>query len=150
MQQLNVLFLCVHNTARSQMAEALLNALCPDFFRAYSAGVTPGELNPLAIEAMREIGIDISNNRTKAVFDLYRQGIPFQYVVALCDEARGERCPVLPGAAKRIDWPFEDPAAVHGPREQQLATMRAVRDAIRNRISAWCKEVCAPSDAARR
>ncbi len=141
MSRSSVLFLCVHNTARSQMAEAFLNDLCWGSLVAKSGGVTAGELNPLAVEVMREVGIDISKNETKRVFDFYRSGERFDYVIALCDEVRGERCPIVPGVTKRIDWGFEDPAAVKGSPEERLAAMRAVRDQIRARIEQWCTEV---------
>ena len=138
-----VLFVCVHNTARSQMAEAFLNSMCQGTLLAKSAGVTAGELNPLAIEVMREVGIDISRNATKEVFTFFRSGERFDYVIGLCDEVHGERCPILPSVSKRIDWNFEDPAAVEGSRDQCLAVMRTVRDQIRARIEQWCTQVCA-------
>ena len=95
-----VLFICVGNTARSQMAEAFLNSICPDDFAAESAGLDPGTLNPLAIEAMRELGIDISKNGTKSAFELFKAGRLYSYVIAVCDEASAERCPIFPGAAR--------------------------------------------------
>jgi len=142
MARSQVLFLCIHNTARSQMAEAFLNSLCRGSLVAKSGGVTAGDLNPLAVEVMREVGIDISKNQTKKVFDFYRAGERFDYVIALCDELHGERCPIMPGVMKRIDWGFEDPAAVEGRYEERLATMRATRDQIRARIEQWCAEIC--------
>lgn len=142
MARSSVLFLCVHNTARSQMAEAFLNDQCKGSVVAKSAGVTAGDLNPLAVEVMREVGIDISKNQTKKVIDFYRSGERFDYVIALCDELHGERCPVVPGVAKRIDWGFEDPAAVEGRYEERLIAMRATRDKIRARIEEWCAQGC--------
>lgn len=142
MARSKVLFLCVHNTARSQMAEAFLNRMCQDTLIAQSAGVTAGELNRIAVEAMREVDIDISKNLTKKVFDFYRAGERFEYVIALCDEVHGERCPIVPGVSKRLDWAFEDPAAAEGRYEERLAAMRTVRDQIRERIEQWCAEVC--------
>ena len=137
-----VLFVCGHNSARSQMAESFLNNMCQGSMEAKSAGVSVRELNPLAIEVMREVGIDISNNLTKEVFAFYRSGERFDAVIGLCDEVHGERCPIFPGVSRRIDWNFEDPAAVEGPREEQLAAMRSSRDQIRARIEEWCAEVC--------
>ena len=90
-----VLFICVHNSARSQMAEAFLKEICVDYFEAHSAGLEPGKLNPLAVEAMREIGIDISQNKTQSVFDVFRSGELFAYVITVCDESSADRCPSL-------------------------------------------------------
>src|SRR3954462_1127647 len=91
-----VLFICIHNSARSQMAEAFLNQICGEQFEAYSAGLEPGRLNPIVVEAMREIGIDISGNQTKAAFDMYNSGKTFAYVITVCDETSAERCPIYP------------------------------------------------------
>ncbi len=106
-----VLFICVHNSARSQMAEAFLREICGDQFEAHSAGLEPGELNPSAVEAMREIGIDISQKQTQSVFDVFKSGELFSYVITVCDETSAERCPIFPGVAKRLHWSFADPAA---------------------------------------
>ena len=101
-----VLFVCVHNSARSQIAEAFLNTLAGDRFEAVSAGLEPGTLNPLAVEVMKEVGIDISKNRTKSVFDLYAAGALFSYVIAVCDAEAAQRCPIFPGITKTIVWSF--------------------------------------------
>ena len=138
-----VLFICVHNSARSQMAEAFLNALCGDQFEAHSAGLEPGNLNPLAVEAMREIGIDISHNQTQSVFDVFKSGELFAYVITVCDESSAERCPILPGVTHRLHWSFPDPAGLSGSREERLAGTRKIRDQIRARIETWCDEMCA-------
>ena len=137
-----VLFVCVGNTARSQMAEAFLNSICPDDFTAESAGLEPGTLNPLAIAAMREVGIDISTNETKSAFDLFRAGRLYSYVITVCDETSSERCPIFPDTARRLHWSFADPASFQGPWEERLSQTRLVRDRIRAQISAWCNEVC--------
>ncbi len=92
-----VLFVCVHNSARSQIAEAFLNALAGDRFEAMSAGLEPGTLNPLVVEVMKEAGIDISRNQTKSAFDLFKKGELFSYVVTVCDAASAEQCPLFPG-----------------------------------------------------
>jgi len=138
-----VLFICVHNSARSQMAEAFLNDICGDEFEAHSAGLEPGQLSPLAIQTMREVGIDISNKTTKAVFDLFKSGELFAYVVTVCDEASAERCPIFPGLATRLHWSFHDPSALSGSYQQRLEGMRHIRDQIRSRIEEWCAEMCA-------
>ena len=135
-----VLFVCIHNSARSQMAEAFLTKTCGDTFEAQSAGIEPGKLNPIVVEAMREIGIDISGNQTKAVADFLQQS--FDYVVTVCDETSAERCPVFPGQTKRLHWGFPDPSSFQGTHEEKLAGTRKVRDTIRAKIEAWCAEVC--------
>src|ERR1019366_6132547 len=123
-----VLFVCIHNSARSQMAEAFLNQICGDTFEAHSAGLEPGKLNPIVVEAMQEIGIDISGNQTKAAFDMLKPGAMFAYVVTVCDEASAERCPVIPGVTKRLHWSFADPSSFQGTHEEKLARTREVRD----------------------
>lgn len=138
----SVLFACVRNAARSQMAEAFLKGICPDEFDAESAGLEPGELDPLAVAAMDEAGIDISHNRTKSAFDLFKAGRIFGYVVTVCDETSAERCPIFPGVTKRLHWSFADPASFEGSWEQRLALTRIVRDQIRDRVKAWCDQVC--------
>lgn len=137
-----VLFICVHNSARSQMAEAWLNDLCGDFFEAQSAGLEPGTLNPLAVEVMREAGIDISRKQTQAVFDVFTSGQLFAYVITVCDESNAEKCPIFPGPTKRLHWSFADPSQVTGTKEEKLARMREIRDEIRDKIDNWCAEVC--------
>jgi len=139
----HVLFVCVHNSARSQMAEAFLNAMCGDVFAAESAGLEPGRLNQLVVEAMQEIGIDISANQTKSVEAMLASGRVFSYVVTVCDGASAERCPVFPGPAERLHWSFPDPSALRGSREEQLAEVRTIRDAIRRQVQDWCDRVCA-------
>ena len=136
-----VLFVCVQNSARSQMAEAWLKQLYGDRFEAESAGLEPGTINPLAIEAMREVGIDISGNRTQAVFDLVKTGRLYAYVITVCDEASAERCPTFVGIAKREHWSFRDPAAFTGSHEECLAKTRQVRDSIRSRIEVWVRDL---------
>jgi arsenate reductase len=138
-----VLFICVHNSARSQMAEAFLNLACPDYFEAHSAGLEPGALNPLAVEAMAEIGIDISKKKTQAVFDVFKSGELFPYVITVCDESSAEKCPIFPGVTKRLHWSFPDPAALTGSHKERLEGTRKIRDQIRARIDAWCEEMCA-------
>ncbi len=137
-----ILFICVHNSARSQMAEAFLNEICGDQFEAHSAGLEPGKLNPLAIEAMREIRIDISKKQTQSLFDVFKSGELFCYLITVCDETSAERCPIFPGVAKRLHWSFPDPAALSGTREERLAGTRKIRDEIRARVEMWCDEIC--------
>jgi arsenate reductase len=137
-----VLFICVHNSARSQMAEAFLNHLCGDTFEAHSAGLEPGKLNPIVVEAMNEVGLDISGNQTKAVFDYVKSSKIFAYVITVCDEANAERCPIFPGITKRLHWSFPDPSSFSGAHDEKLVQTRKVRDAIHSKIQAWCEEMC--------
>jgi len=140
-----VLFVCIHNSARSQMAEAFLNRICGDQFEAFSAGLEPGKLNPTVIEVMKEIGIDISGNQTKAVFDFVKSGQMFAYVITVCDEASAERCPIFPGVTTRLHWSFPDPSKFEGA--EKLAKTGEVRDAIKKKIEQWCAEVCSATAA---
>ncbi len=137
----NVLFICVHNSARSQMAEAWLNQICGDSFAAESAGLEPGTLNPLVVEAMQEVGIDISNKETRAVFDVFKSGKLFGHVITVCDETSAERCPIFPGVTKRLHWSFRDPSALIGTHEEKMAGVREIRDEIREKIEVWCAEI---------
>ena len=125
-----VLFLCTGNSARSQMAEGLLRALT-DKYEVLSAGIEPKGLNPLAVEAMREIGIDISQQQSKDVASL--AGQPIEYVITVCDNAK-ERCPFFPGTLKSVHWGFEDPAAATGTHDEKLGVFRRVRDEIAAQI----------------
>jgi arsenate reductase len=126
-----VLFLCTGNSARSQMAEGYLRHVAGDEFEPLSAGIEPKGLNPLAVEAMNEIGIDISHQNSKDVVSFLGQYIP--YIVTVCDNAR-ERCPIFPRSFKFLHWSFDDPAAAQGSREEKLAVFRRVRDEIAHRI----------------
>jgi len=143
MPKQKVLFVCIHNSARSQMAEAWLNRLCADSLEAQSAGLEPGVLNPLVVEVMKEEGIDISYKKTKAVFDIFKKGEKFDYVITVCDEASAERCPVFPGLTQRLHWSFPDPSKAIGTDEEKLQQIRPIRDAIRQKIENWCAKVCA-------
>ena len=135
-----VLFICIHNSARSQMAEAFLKQLAGDRFEVESAGLEPGKLNPLAVQAMKLIGIEIGQNRTQSVFDLFKGGRRFQYVISVCDEASAERCPIFPGVTTRLNWSFADPSAFTGTEQERLAKTIAVRDEIRAQIRKWIDE----------
>ena len=137
-----ILFICVHNSARSQMAEALLNQMCAEEWTAESAGLSPGTLNPIAVEVMKEVGIDISQKQTRDVFAVWKSGTLFARVITVCDEASAERCPIFPGPAVREHWDFPDPAAFEGSYAEKLQKTREVRDAIRAKIAEWCKTNC--------
>jgi arsenate reductase (thioredoxin) len=140
-----VLFVCIHNSARSQMAEAFLNQICPGDFAAQSAGLEPGRLNPLAVKVMGEIGIDISRKKTQSVTDVIESGEQFAYVITVCDETSAERCPVVPGSGTRLHWSFSDPSTAVGTSEEKLVKVRAIRDEIKGKIESWCEEVCRPT-----
>jgi len=135
-----VLFICVHNSARSQMAAALLNKRCGNFFEAESAGLEPGKLNPLAVEVLQEIGIDISKNKTQAVFDVFKSGDLFAYVITVCDETEAEKCPIFPGVTTRLHWSFPDPSKFTGSHPDKLEQTRQVRDKIDDQIRRFCAE----------
>ena len=137
-----VLFICVHNSARSQMAAALLNQRCGEFFEAESAGLEPGKLNPMAVDVLSEIEIDISRNKTRAVFDVFKSGQLFAYVITVCAESEAAGCPIFPGVTTRLHWSFPDPSKLTGAYEERLEGTRQIRDQIADRIETWCNEVC--------
>jgi arsenate reductase len=139
-----VLILCTGNSARSQMAEGLLRHDGGDLFEVSSAGTHPGHVRPEAIAAMRELGIDITNHRSKSVDEFTDK--EFDYVITVCDNAR-EHCPVFPGAAQRIHWSFDDPAAALGDEAARLAEFRRVRDEIRERLKGLISQDAAQGDA---
>lgn len=141
MSKTKVLFLCIHNSARSQMAEAYLKQLGGDNFHVESAGLEKGTLNPLAVEVMKEEGIDISQNETNAVFDYFKEGRLYNYVITVCDEASAARCPIFPGVHKKINWSFVDPSSLTGTHEEKLAVTRKVRDKIKQAVIDFIKEV---------
>lgn len=140
-----VLFLCIHNSARSQMAAAFLKQVAGDRYQVDSAGLEPGKLNPLVVTAMRDAGIDISRNGTQSVFDLLNAGRTFEYVITVCDAASAERCPVFPGPAKRIAWSFADPSSFTGTDAERLSKTVAVREEIRDAVKTWVAEQAATS-----
>ena len=142
MNKKKVLFVCVHNSARSQMAEAFLKKYGGDRFEVESAGLEPGKLNPVVIEVMKEIDIDISQNKTKSVFDFFKQGKSYDYVVTVCDESQAGACPIFPGTAvtKRMHWGFDDPSSFQGTAKERLEKTREVRDNIKRRIIEWLNE----------
>lgn len=129
-----VLFLCVHNSARSQLGEAWLRRLGGQDYQVESAGLEPGRLNPYVVRALQEEGIDISSKATRSVFDLYQAGRSYDYVVTVCSPEAAERCPIFPGGGRRLHWSFPDPAAFTGSEEEVMAQVRALRDAIREKV----------------
>lgn len=141
MDKIKVIFICVHNSARSQMAEAFLKKYGGEKFEVTSAGLEPGVLNPVVVEVMKEIGIDISGNKPKSVFDFYKNGSFFNYVITVCDESQSERCPIFPGVVKQMHWGFTDPSSFDGTFEEKKTKTRKVRDEIETKIKQWLEEI---------
>jgi arsenate reductase (thioredoxin) len=134
---MKILFVCIHNSARSQMAEAFVNRLSGGLIAAQSAGLTPGALNPAVVEVMKEEGIDISGNQAKSIDGFIQRGERFDYVVTVCDEASAAQCPSFPGKTKRLHWSFEDPSSLQLSGEEKLDRIRMIRDAIKAKVIAW-------------
>lgn len=139
---IKVLFLCGHNSARSQMAEAFLKKIGREAFEVESAGLELADrINPLVVEVMKEIGIDLEGKRMQRVFDLFQQGRLYDYVIAVCDAAKAGKCPIFPGVCKRLHWPFEDPATLEGTWEEKLDKTRLIREEIRQQVETWVEEL---------
>jgi len=138
MNRKRVLILCTGNSARSQIAEGLLRDLAGHRFEVFSAGVAPSQVRPEAIKVMAELGLDISNHRSKSVAEFLDQD--FDYVITVCDNAN-EQCPIFPGKTKRIHWSFDDPAAATGDEGTRLVVFRRVRDEIKVRLKEFMNSV---------
>lgn len=134
MKPIRVLFTCIHNSARSQMAEEYLRKFSEGRIDVTSAGLEPGSLNPDVVRVLAEDGIDISSKSTQSVFALSEAGESFDYVVAVCDKQAAERCPIFPAEKKRLHWPFEDPSSIGGESEERLEKVRSIRDSIRDKV----------------
>ena len=131
-----VLFLCTHNSARSQMAEGFLRAMAGDRFEAGSAGTEKTSVNPLAVRAMAELGIDLGGHTSKVYADVE---VPaWDYLITVCDDAN-ERCPWVPGSVQRLHWSFPDPSRASGTEEERLVVFRRVRDQIQARLADWLR-----------
>ena len=134
-----VLFLCTGNSARSQMAEAFLRKYGSERYEAHSAGLEPKELNPLTVQVMNEVGIDISAQKSKGV-NTYLGKMLFQYLITVCDDAE-KNCPTTwPGISHKLHWSFEDPTKFEGTPQEKLAKFREVRDLIEKKIKSWVAE----------
>ena len=140
MEKKKVLFVCIHNSARSQMAEELLRKLAGDRFEVDSAGLEPGLLNPIVIETLKEEGIDITGKQTKAVIDLFKKGNRYSYVITVCDESSAEKCPIFPGLSQRLHWSFTDPSKFEGSHEEKLDKTKKVKEEIRHQIKEWLRK----------
>jgi len=140
---MRILFICVHNSARSQMAEAYLQQFFGKEAVVESAGLDPTRINPLVVTVMAEEGFDLSGKTPRKVFDLFRDGRLFDAVITVCEESLESQCPVFPGVTHRLHLPFPDPAAVVGSDAEKLASVRAIRDQIKERMAALAKELLA-------
>lgn len=132
-----VIFICIHNSGRSQIGEAYLRHLAGDRFEVHSAGLEAGTLNPLVVRAMEEQGIPMAGHFAKTTGEYISRNEKFDYVITVCDETNAERCPMFPGKAVRIHWSFPDPSALPGSEEEKLAGIRPIRDAMEERIREW-------------
>ena len=131
-----VLFLCTHNSARSQMAEGFLRAMAGDRFEAGSAGTEKTSVNPLAIRVMAEVGIDLGGHTSKLYDDVASEA--WDYLITVCDDAN-ERCPWVPGSVRRLHWSFPDPSRATGAEDERLGSFRRVRDQIQERLTDWLR-----------
>ena len=132
-----VLFVCTHNSARSQMAEAYLRKLGGNAFEVESAGIEAGKLNPYVVRALQEEGIDISGKQTHGIFDFFKQGRSYNYVVTVCSKEAADQCPIFPGRSTRLQWFFPDPSTFTGADKEIMSQVREVRDAIREKVKSF-------------
>lgn len=141
MNKIKVLFICIHNSFRSQIAEAILNFKYGHMFQAESAGINKKDINPLAIEAMKDYGLDISGNSIDSVFDFYKEGRIYQYVITVCSKEAEKQCPIFPGIQKRFNWNLEDPDTYAGTYQENYKRALILRDEIEKRIDDFVKSV---------
>jgi arsenate reductase len=142
MGKIKVLFVSYDNGIRSQMAAAWVNHLFGDRFDAHSAGISPARtVNPLAVKVMEERGIDISGKKTRSVFDIYKSGTSFSYIITVCDLVGAEKCPVFLGLVKQFHWDFPNISVMDGPEDKIVVKLRSISDSIREKIVSWCEEV---------
>ncbi len=141
-----ILFVCIHNSARSQMAEAYLKEMASESFDTYSAGIEPGSLNQIVVEVMKTDGIDISANKVNSVNEFLDQKIKFDYVVTVCDETSAEKCPYFPGNGKRLHWGFEDPSSINGSIEDRINQTIQIRDQIKRRVKEFLLNIVISKD----
>lgn len=141
MTKQRVMFICIHNSGRSQMGEAFLRHLAGERFEVASAGIEAGKLNPLVVKAMEEVGISMEGHYSKKAGDYIGRVEHFDYVITVCDETNAERCPMFPGKHVRIHWGFPDPSALTGTDEEKLAGIRPIRDEIGSKVKDWIAEI---------
>lgn len=135
------MFICIHNSGRSQIGEAYLRAMAGDRFEVHSAGIEAGKLNPLVVKAMEEDGISMEGHFSKKAQDYVDRGEIFDYVITVCDETNAERCPLFPGNHTRIHWGFPDPSAITGTEEERLKGIRPIRDEIKKTLTGWLESL---------
>lgn len=140
---IKVLFVCIHNSARSQMAEAYLNKMGEGKFIAESAGLEAGQMNPVVVKAMAEEGYDLSNNTCDSVFDFHKEGRKYDLVVKVCDQINGERCPIFPGTKATMNWNLQDPSGLDGDEQAKLNRTREIRDQIKVKVQTLIDEYSA-------
>ncbi len=140
MNKTRIMFVCVHNSARSQMAEAFVRQYAADRFDVHSSGIEAGKLNPLVVQAMAEVGVSMDGHYAKPAKEYIDRKEVFDYVVTVCDESSAERCPTFPGKHQRMHWGFPDPSALKGTDEEKLAGIRPIRDAIEKKVKEWLSE----------
>jgi len=140
-EKTRILAICIHNSARSQMTEEFIRLECGEGVHVESAGIEPGTVNPVVVELLKQEGIDISNKKTRSVFDLHRDGSSFDYVIAVCDPEAAEKCPIFPAEKTRLHWPFPDPSAAAGTMAEKLEYVKPIRDQIRAKVQWFCSEL---------
>ena len=136
-QPRRILFVCIHNSGRSQMAEAFLNDLGSPEFVAESAGVEPRSINPDVVRVMQEVGYDLFGAQSDNIVDFFRQGRLYEQVIYVCERGTEQDCPVFPGVRQTLHWPYPDPAALAGDEAERLEALREIRDRIRERVEEW-------------
>jgi arsenate reductase len=140
-EKIRVLFICIHNSGRSQMAETFLKTQGDERFEVESAGLKPKPINPYVIKVMKEIGYDLSRNTSDRVMQFFKEGRLYDYVITVCNESIENQCPIFPGIARRLYWPFPDPEKATGAEDEKLENIRAIRDQIREHIKSWVKSL---------
>ena len=138
-EKIRVLFICIHNSGRSQMAETFLKIIGGERFEAESAGLEPRPINPYVIKVMEEIGYDLSGNTSDRVMQFFQEGRLYDHVITVCNESIENQCPIFPGIARRLYWPFPDPQKATGTEDEKLDKIRSIRDQIREHIKSWVK-----------
>jgi len=141
MDKQKVLFICGHNSGRSQMVEAFLKDIAEGKLHVESAGLEPKPVNSLVVEVMQEIGYDLSGAESDSVFEFFKEGRLYDYVITVCDETAAGQCPVFPGITKRFHWPFPDPEQLIGTHDEKLQALRKIRDQVKEKVSEWVKTV---------
>ena len=139
MHNKKVLFICGHNSGRSQMPEAFLKDIAGHKIHVESAGLEPKPINPLVVEVMQEIGYDLSQAVSNSVFEFFKEGRLYDYVVTVCDDTAGSKCPVFPGITERLHWPFLDPEDLTGTHDNKMKALREIRDQIKEKAFDWVK-----------